>query len=513
VRARLTAPGTPARLASELIEAQGGFMLLEVVISALLVGLIAVATFAGFDSAGRIRGDERSHAQATVLVQQDEERLRGLTTTQLAQLGTAEPHYEAENGMCLEKISSTIWHYYSKENTSFCEKASLAGTTYSGIVFTVTSSAEFVTAATGKLTCEVSAGTADYIRTKSSVTWPSLGSRPPVTQSSVVSTPSSGGLLVKIENQDKEPVEGANVTAEGTALSATETTSAAGCAIFGALKAQTDKISVVKSNYVDVNGTNPPKSKESKVSAGTLGTQSFKIAAPGSITATFESNKVSGPTVKGVSFVAAQAEIETAPKYFVTETGGTLEEALTVTNLFPFAHLVEGTWKPEPYTVYAGDCKANEPSAVGATNKTVLVEPSVASPVKVEVPAVNVTVWEGTKGTPTLKHPTVTAMIINTECKGATPPVRAAKAAAYEHTVNVSTTTGNIEAPYLYQPYAKKLQFCAVAKIGATYYKYETPVGTPIENKEAKGTTVLSVYIKEPETTAGYTHKATEKCP
>lgn len=514
--ARLTATDTSPQLASRPIQAQGGFMLMEVVISALLVGLIAVGTFAGFESAGRTRVDERSHAQATVLVEQDEERLRGLTTTQLAQLGTAEPRYEAENGTCLEKISATIWQYYSKENTSFCEKTSFAGTNYTGIVFTVTSSAEFVTASKGKLTCEVSAGTADYIRTKSTVTWTSLGSRPPVTQSSIVSSPSSGGLLVKLENQDKEPVEGATVTAEGTELSTSEITPAAGCVIFGALKAQTDKISVVKSNYVDVNGTNPPASKESKVSAGTLGEQSFKIAPGGSITATFEYNKATGPTIKGVSFVAYQAGITTAPSYFVRETGGTLEQALTVTNLFPFAKL-EGTWKAEPYTVYAGDCKANEPSTVGATNKTVAVEPGVPSPVTVEVPAVNVTVWEGTKGTPTLKHPpaapTKGAMIINPECKGITP-VGAAKAVTYEHPVTISTTTGHIEAPYLYQPYAKKLEFCFVALIAGKYYKYKSP--SPfIENKKAEGTAEIPVYIKEPKTTAGYSGASAAKleCP
>ena len=490
-------------------------MLMEVVISALLVGLIAVGTFAGFDSTGRVRVDERAHAQATVLVEQDEERLRGLTTTQLAQLGTAEPHYEAENGMCLEKVS-TAWHYYSKENTSFCEKTSFAGTTYTGLVFTVTSSAEFVTAASEKFTCEVSGGAANYIRTKSTATWSTLGSRPPVTQSSVVSSPTSGGMMVKVENQDKEPVEGANVTAVGTSLSATETTPAAGCVIFGGLQAQTDKVSVAKSNWVDVNGKNPPASEEYTVAAGTLGSPTaFKIAAPGWIAATFESN--GAPSVDGVSFVAYQAGITTAPHYFVKETAGSPavpEHTAELTGLFPFAKL-EGTWKPEPYTVFAGDCKANEPSIVGAINKTAAVEPNLPATVTIEAPAVNVTVWEGTKGTPTVKHPTATsngAMIINPECSGVTP-VGAAKAVTFEHKVKVSTTTGNIEAPYLYQPYAKKLEFCFVALISGKYYKYKSP--SPfIENKKKEGTANIPVYIKEPSTTAGYSNSAAElKCP
>src|SRR5271165_3336658 len=204
-----TATRARARLAAVQAGSEAGFMLLEVVISALLVGLIAVGTLGGFDSAGRARADERAHAQATQLVEQDEDRLRGLTTTQLAQLGTAEPRYEAENGMCLEKISST-YSYWNQASTSFCEKtAPFAGTTYTGVVFSVTSSAEFASAEKEKLTCETSGATADYIRTRSSATWPALGARPPVSESSVVSTSSGSDEEIKVENQDKEPVEGA----------------------------------------------------------------------------------------------------------------------------------------------------------------------------------------------------------------------------------------------------------------------------------------------------------------
>ncbi|HME01779.1 MAG TPA: hypothetical protein VKG38_01955, partial [Solirubrobacteraceae bacterium] len=115
--APVTRTTTPARRsrAATYAGSQGGFMLLEVLISALLVGLIAVGTFAGFDSAGRARADERAHAQATQLAEQDEERLRGLTTTQLAQLGTDEAPYKAENGICLEKVSNT-YYYWNKES-------------------------------------------------------------------------------------------------------------------------------------------------------------------------------------------------------------------------------------------------------------------------------------------------------------------------------------------------------------------------------------------------------------
>jgi hypothetical protein len=115
-----------------------------------------------------------------------------------------------------------------------------------------------------------------------------------------------------------------------------------------------------------------------------------------------------------------------------------------------------------------------------------------------------------------VKYPTAVqlenAMIINSECKGVTP-VGAAKAVTYEHPVKVSTTTGHIEAPYLYQPYAKKLEFCVTAKFGTTYYKYESP-SPYIENKIAGGTANIPIYLKE-GTGSGYFKSTTTafKCP
>src|ERR1700734_4137504 len=87
---RTTARATPARdlclhlhVAHRLLStlaaesaAESGVTLIEVVISALLVAIIAIGTLAGFDSAGRATTDERQHNQATLLAEQDEELLR-----------------------------------------------------------------------------------------------------------------------------------------------------------------------------------------------------------------------------------------------------------------------------------------------------------------------------------------------------------------------------------------------------------------------------------------------------
>ncbi|HTA05350.1 MAG TPA: type II secretion system protein, partial [Solirubrobacteraceae bacterium] len=112
---------------------ESGITLIEVVISAMLVAIIAVATLTGFDTAGRATADERQHNQATLLAAQDEEQLRGMNVTELGRLGTVTRPPVMENG-----------------------------TTY-----TIQSKAQFISAAKEEEACATSGGNADYIRTTS----------------------------------------------------------------------------------------------------------------------------------------------------------------------------------------------------------------------------------------------------------------------------------------------------------------------------------------------------------
>jgi hypothetical protein len=375
--------------------------------------------------------------------------------------------------------------------------------------FEITSSARFVSAAQETFTCETAGGTADYIQTTSSAKWPALGSRAPVSQSSIVSTPASAGLLVKVKNQAEEPVEGATVTATGASAKLTQITPAAGCVIFASLTPEMYTVSVSRSTWVDKGGKTPT-TKEVKVTAGTLATTELPLAAPGGIIAEFESNLVK--PVESDTFVASQANVP-APKWFVGGTAGAPKASVALTGLFPFAKL-EGTWKPEPYNVYAGDCELNNPETVTAageklkTIRLVNVEPNATTTVKnVEAPAVNVKVWEGTKATKLAAITSNEAKIINTECKGqsAQPTL---KEVSFEHKVSVAA--GVIVQKY--QPYAKKLEFCVVAKlpaVGGSYYKYLSPA--PFENAKKAGTATIEVWMKE--VASGYTKSAGElKC-
>src|ERR1700677_3056834 len=259
---RVTEVAASMRSRSAPARSQSGMTLIEVLISALMVSVIAIGTFTAFDTAGRASQDQRTHALAGQLAQADEEHLRGLTQSELTTLTNttliAQPI--AENGLCLKEASAGKWEYTAtpiQAAYNACPATEFAGSAYTGTVFLLTTSARFVSASTNSLACETAGTTTDYIQTTSSVRWPTLlSTRPAVTQSSIVND-SVTGLLVKVFNQNHEPETGATVIVTGS-KAYTQTTPPAGCVIFTGLTETSVKIAVSKTNYVDRAGKLPP---------------------------------------------------------------------------------------------------------------------------------------------------------------------------------------------------------------------------------------------------------------
>ena len=166
-----TARASPCTPPERNPAAEGGFLLIEVIVSALLVALIVIATFTGFDVVNRTTADQRHHNQAAVLAAQSQEQLRTNPASTLDALEES-PHTYTET---------------------------VGGTTY-----TITQSATLINGSTGppaaptKNTKRLRA----YIEITSSVTWPQLaastGKRPVVTQSSIITPPDGSGLEVDV---------------------------------------------------------------------------------------------------------------------------------------------------------------------------------------------------------------------------------------------------------------------------------------------------------------------------
>src|ERR1039458_3207133 len=151
------------------LRSERGDTLIEVLIAALLVALIATAVFVGFIGVAKIAGSQRSVSQANVLAQQDEARMHSLTATQLSD-GSG------------NKTVTTV----------------LNGTTY-----TIVSAAKFVAGGNGSSACS-SGGTtsADEIATSSTVPWgTSNGGHPPIVVSGLITPAVGGSLIVTAINQ------------------------------------------------------------------------------------------------------------------------------------------------------------------------------------------------------------------------------------------------------------------------------------------------------------------------
>ncbi len=334
---------------------ESGFMLIEVMISALLVGLIVVATFNGFDATNRVTADERSRAQADVLAQQDEDRMRGLQVSSLT--GLNETHTA----------------------------------TYNGTLYTVTSKAQFVSDASGESSCTGSSQKADYIQTSSEVSWTTLKSRPKIVETGLITPPVGGDLLVKVLDNKGTGVSGMTVKATGpsTSPSVTEaTTTASGCVIFGALQEGTYEVDTFQTGYVNKNGESEPPTAERSVTvtSGATANKSFEFAKAGELAVSF-----SGGSTTGDTFVAFNTGMSAFKSFGAIETEKYKSTVTSTKTIFPFE---------SSYTVYAGTCEADKPSAsiieANESHFEKVVAAGESASITTILPPINLKVMSGT---------------------------------------------------------------------------------------------------------------------
>ncbi len=154
---------------------EDGNVLIEVMVSAMMITIAAIGVFTAFTAAEHSTAQERHQAQAHGLAQADIARMRTMRISQLS-----------------PTLSET-------------KAVALEGTNY-----TVNSDAQFINAKTGTDTCDEKEASADYIRIRSTVTWPGIGTRPPVQETSLVAPPNStaraeaGALIVQVQNAKEE---------------------------------------------------------------------------------------------------------------------------------------------------------------------------------------------------------------------------------------------------------------------------------------------------------------------
>jgi Tfp pilus assembly protein PilV len=485
-----TPPGsarTPGCTRAPELAAQEGLTLIEVLISSMLVALIAVGTLTGFATAGKTTAEAGTHSQATVCAQQDEERLRGMNSEALANLGS-QTSTEAENCQCVESVSGA-WRY--------CPSSNLAGESYKGTVFTLSTSVTPHTESSSGAaeTCTVESGTISYLRTTTQVKWSGLGERHAVSQSSIVTTPLAAALEIKVHTENLEPVSGAEVTMTSNGTNFTQTTGSLGCVIFGYVNSNSVEVKVQKTGWVEPDGNATP-SKTISVSADTTTTKEFILNQAGSITAEFE---FKGAKVEGDTFVAHHS-MGTSTEFDQEGTLGSYTTKVTTpSTLYPFVTL--GTpATSSPYLVYAGDCEANNPETV--TSKAVVpakaqVEPGGTTSVKVPVAPIKIEVKSGkSSSSPGSLITSGTATLTNTGCASATPNnylVSKTTIPAWVHSQSISSG----KLVHEYQPFGT---FALCVTNGSWRYR------TTAANTSSSGVTVPTIYLESGE-------KTTSSCP
>jgi prepilin-type N-terminal cleavage/methylation domain-containing protein len=323
-----------ARLASER-----GFTLIEVLVSALIVTLIATAVAGALITNTDIIANQNSRAQAETLAEQDQERLKGLSAEQLDNLSQS---YNVTVGGATYTITSKAW-YLSSSNGQTCTAAGGTAATYFKTISTVTR-----TNAQGK--------TATF-----------------ATDESVITPPAGGSLLVQFHDQTASPLAGVSLAATGPE-SDTGTSDTTGCVIFSALDTGTYTLAYTDIGYVDPNGNPSPLSDTATVASTGIASPGkgnpIELGQAGGLTGNFTTNGSANSTAyaDGLSWFSSggagipMASYRTNAQSLRTSISTvTASGTASTMGLFPFVSSTNPVSYTGNYQVWAGTCRQEQP--------------------------------------------------------------------------------------------------------------------------------------------------------
>jgi Tfp pilus assembly protein PilV len=352
--------------------AEDGFVLIEVLVSALVLAIVATGVLSVLQATTHSAATERKHSEAYALAQEVQARLRSMRITSL-------------NGL----------------------HQTLPPVMLDGTEYTVKSTSVFVNNKTSVASC---AGTgenisADYVQITSNVSWSENGKQRKVEVQSIISPssgsvdPTHGTLVVSAVNAMGKPLSGVLLKGAG-AGTFSGTTDVNGCATFADLPEGAYTMTPTAAGFVDRFGK-PPSKVEPGVTPG--GTQPVELEydRPGTLEVKFKYRVGSSSEFKpssANSIVVYHPVSFKTPTVFST-TGKVVEPVVKVPGLFP---------SKEAYAAYAGSCTSNNPNpksekeAPGAAAVVGVLVPSNGSPnpiPEIQLPALNLVVKNGTTTT------------------------------------------------------------------------------------------------------------------
>ena len=327
-----------ARLAARLpVKDESGWLIVEVMISAVVLVLAGLAIYSGLDGASSASGRNRNRTMAATLAQQDQERMRSMDASAL-------------NAYIKTPYTQTI--------------------TVGGLTYSVTSSVAYATDSTGTTSCTSASTLASYLKISSTVTDPTNKNKPVTIDSLLSPRADLSGAAVQIVNRTGTTgVPGIPVALDEDS-SKNDTTDSNGCAQFGFLKGSSYHVTFSKTGYVDVDGNNAQTSLPITVVQGRSTLTQFQYDNAGAIKASFK-DQSGGTTAVGRGMTIFNTGLSGSQErsFFtgtgLTDTGSAVASGGTMTTpvtLFPFT---------SAYSVWAGSCDAAKPPTANQRSATV----------------------------------------------------------------------------------------------------------------------------------------------
>jgi Tfp pilus assembly protein PilV len=370
------------------LRSDAGDTLIEVLTSALVVGVMVIGTFTGLTATNRASALGRSRTQAQALAEKDEERLRGEPISQLAAL----------NG------------------TTKTNEVKIKGTAVNA-TYTITSKVTYINEkGTSDCATEASEG---FYRTISEVTW--TGNKgPAIVETGSIAPPAGATLIVRVEGAEKgEGVEGMSVTAKGPGSSGStyeQTTTGEGCALFGPFEEGGEyTVNILRTGYVNQDWYSQLKEDPAEKLTWNLLTNvatkaAYRFAPAGTLKANLTTAQPTGLTTPLTTAPLAIGKSTWNPEskvlnLMVSNTEGMKPELRTLLKTStlrsgPLTSESPGVFPfPTKYAVYAGTCEANSPSKFTAAPAEVKVPPNGTGETEVKLPTAIVEAYKGSTET------------------------------------------------------------------------------------------------------------------
>jgi prepilin-type N-terminal cleavage/methylation domain-containing protein len=322
---------------------ESGFALIEVIVAAAVLAIVALAVLSGIDAAGNTSAREKGRAVAASLAEQDQERLRAMTYEQI----NKKPNVDQQPDVTVD-----------------------------GVTYKIQSNVDLVTDDIGGTPeCGAEGTEVTYVHITSTVT--SVGGLvgtkiPPVEVDSLIPPTQKwaeghGTLGVKVVDRSAtKGVRNISVSATSTAYTPpSASTDENGCAVFKDVPVGTYTVTLNTLNYIDRDANQLSQATANVVAKKVVfATMSYDVAdtatvrvvthAPGR---TWAASNSATPSQVQASKARQVSTMNGAKVGFVkTYTPGSPATTVTADGLFPFAE--------NSYTFFTGSCRYQAPDKV-----------------------------------------------------------------------------------------------------------------------------------------------------